>query len=331
MITNPLEDLLDQEIWELNLRKKSPKNQKSIIIKPFLKPGDNPLYVHCDSNHPPQVKKNIPEAINRRLSNLSSDESMFLSVAPIYQEALEKSGYKFRLHFKPQQEENSTKKRSRKRNIIWWNPPFSSNVKTKTGALFFKLLDQHFPKENPLSKILNRNTVKMSYRTTPNIKKLISAHNAKIIKEKSPDPPCNCQRKPTCPLDGKCRKNNVVYQATVTTKQESPRVETYIGMTSTEFKDRYRNHKKSFKNFTYKSETTLSQFIWKLKSENVDYDIEWKVLDRAKPFSPVTGVCALCTLEKFYIISRPELGTLNKNEEIFKTCIHKQHLLLDKT
>ena len=102
-------------------------------------------------------------------------------------------------------------------------------------------------------------------------------------------------------------------------------------MTSTEFKDRYRSHKKSFNNYTYKAETTLSQHIWKLKSQNIDFDEKWKILDRARPFSPVTGVCPLCTLEKFYIISFPEEATLNKNDEIFKPCLHRRPLLLDKT
>ena len=45
------------------------------------------------------------------------------------------------------------------------------------------------PKNHPLNKIDNRNTVKMSYRTTPNFKKIIAAHNSKILNKKTPDPP----------------------------------------------------------------------------------------------------------------------------------------------
>jgi hypothetical protein len=36
-------------------------------------------------------------------------------------------------------------------------------------------------------------------------------------------------------------------------------------MTANYFKERYRNHKKSFTNATYKNETELSKYIWKLK------------------------------------------------------------------
>ena len=36
-----------------------------------------PLYVHSQSNHPPNIIRNIPEAINRRLSSISSDQDAF--------------------------------------------------------------------------------------------------------------------------------------------------------------------------------------------------------------------------------------------------------------
>ena len=170
---------------ELNLEKGS--------FRPYIKPGDTPLYVHMKSNHPPSVTKNIPASINRRLSNLSSDEEMFNSVAPIFQKALENAGYKVKLQYKPQQSNNSKTNRSRKRKIIWWNPPYSSSVKTKVGQQFFKLLEKHFPKEHSLRKILNKNTVKMSYRTTPNVSKIIEAYNARFLNQKKEDPPCNCR------------------------------------------------------------------------------------------------------------------------------------------
>ena len=80
------------------------------IFKPYLKPGDSPLYVNSKSNHPPSILKNIPKSINRRLSNLSSNEQVFKSVAPKYQEALDKAGYKFKLTFKPQETRKPSKK-----------------------------------------------------------------------------------------------------------------------------------------------------------------------------------------------------------------------------
>ena len=306
-------------------------NLENNTYKPYLKPGDIPMYVNSKSNHPPSILKNIPEGINRRLSNLSSDEQMFKSVAPVYQEALNKAGYNFKLRYNPQKIKNSSKKRQRKRNITWWNPPYSSNVKTSIGRKFFKLLDQHFPKSHPLHRVINRNTVKMSYRTTPNFKKIISAHNKKILNGKTPDPPCNCLDKHTCPLDGSCKASNIVYQATLTTEEEPPSVETYVGLTATDFKARHSNHKTSMNNKNYSSATTLSVKVWELKKEKISYDLKWKIIGRAQPFSPISGVCNLCTLEKYIIITKPQQSTLNKREEIFGACKHRDtHLLIPK-
>ena len=136
-------------------------------------------------------------------------------------------------------------------------------------------------------------------------------------------------------MDGQCRVNSLIYQATVIPTQGTFEAQTYIGMTSTEFKDRFRNHTKSFRNRQYRSETTLSHYIWDLKDSGLmpetDFKIKWKIIDRSKPYSPVTGVCALCVLEKYYIIFSPEKATLNQNDEIKKPCPHKKFLLLDKT
>ena len=70
-------------------------------FKPYSKPRTTPLYVHSKSNHPPNIIRNIPEAINKRLSEISSDEDAFNEAAPPYQEALCKSGYAYHLRFNP--------------------------------------------------------------------------------------------------------------------------------------------------------------------------------------------------------------------------------------
>ena len=298
-------------------------------FKPFIKPEDTPCYVHASSNHPPGILKNIPESVNRRISALSSNEAMFNSVAPTYQAALNKSGYNYKLNYAPPTNNTQPKKRQRKRRVIWWNPPYSENVKTKVGKLFFKALETHFGKENPLSKIFNKNTLKMSYRTVPNFKSLISSHNTKLLKGDTVDPPCNCQKSRVCPIPGECLKENVVYTATVTPSVGDQ--ETYVGMTSTTFKERLANHDKSFNHIKYSTETSLSKFIWKLKDRNIDYTINWRIVDRAPIFNPITRVCKLCTLEKFYILYRPDLASLNQNDEIYKPCPHRFSLLLENT
>ena len=128
-------------------------------FKPFSKPATTPLYVHSKSNHPPSIIRNIPEAINKRISEISCDEDALNEAAPQYQEALRKSGYAYTLKFKPEQQRLPNQKKKRRRNIIWFNPPFNGNVKTSIGRAFINLLDKCFPTGNKLRKIFNRNTV----------------------------------------------------------------------------------------------------------------------------------------------------------------------------
>ena len=70
-----------------------------------------------------------------------------------------------------------TNRRNRQRNKTWFNLPYSKNVETKVGKCFLSLVDQHFPHSNPLHKIFNRNTLKLSYSYMSNIKTVISNHN----------------------------------------------------------------------------------------------------------------------------------------------------------
>ena len=197
------------------------------------------------------------------------------------------------------------------------------------------------------SQCSNRQKTKLSYRTTFNMKQIISSHNAKIIR-KSEAPlvkrTCNCRNKVNCPLEGKCLVDNLIYQATLTPipslspntppvnlTPTQPQTLNYIGLASTTFKVRLGNHKKSFNHKKYSKETTLSQKIWELREEGIECDIKWKLIERAQPYSPITGLCALCTLEKYYIIFKPEQATINKKNEVNNHCFNKIPVLLDKT
>ena len=59
-----------------------------------------------------------------------------------------------------------------------------------------------------------------------------------------------------------------IYQATVSTQEKYPdgtnktNNETYVGLTDTEFKLRYANHKQSFTNRTLQNATELSKYIY---------------------------------------------------------------------
>ena len=215
--------------------------------QPYTKPNTTLQYVHQESNHPPITLKNIPAGINKRLSSLSSDKNSFDQAAPPYQKALHDSGYQYNLCYEPTA---PARRKNRQRNdILWYNPPFSKNVSTNIGRKFLGLIDKHFAKDNKLRKIFNRNTIKISYSCMNNTKQIIDNHNKRILKSSEHnDTPtsktkdnktCNCRQKDACPLDGNCLQPSVIYQATVTSK-DNPTPETYIGLTENEFKTRYQ-------------------------------------------------------------------------------------------
>ena len=62
------------------------------VFKPYIKPGDRPLYVSSDSNHPPSILKNIPLSINRRLSSISANREIVNAAAPLFQAELDRFG-----------------------------------------------------------------------------------------------------------------------------------------------------------------------------------------------------------------------------------------------
>ena len=154
------------------------------------------------------------------------------------------------MKFDPQAAENKKKSKNRKRKESFFNPPYNMNVKTNIGAKFLKLIDDSFPPGHPLKKIFNRNTIKLSYRCTPNIGKVISSRNAKLLA----DPPaqnkktCSCRRNKVCPLGKKCLSKNIVYKATIKQENRNQKIETYTGLTCNTFKSRLSTHKNSFKN-----------------------------------------------------------------------------------
>ena len=301
--------------------------------QPFMKPNNTPLYVHKHSNHPPSITKNIPESVNRRLSSISSSDDAFRKTTAAYQIALNNSKYKHQLKYNPQaipdNNEGARSRKKRKRKVSWFNPPYSSNVATNVAKQFLNLLDTCFPPLHPLHAIMNRNTVKVSYCTMPNIKQIITAHNKKILRKADPQPPpgCNCRDKKACPLDGQCKTRGIVYQATVTRKDNNKK-ETYIGMTDTTFKERYYNHTSSFRKNEAKHRTTLSHYVWKLKNNNIEHNITWKIITKKKSYSPATDQCNLCLAEKYFITRHPELSTLNNRNELAATCPHKRKFLL---
>ena len=83
--------------WEINLTKVQYLDilfdLENNCYKPFHKLNSRLSYVGSGSNHPRKVLENIPEGINRRLSNISSNKKCFDEEKCDYQNAIKESGY----------------------------------------------------------------------------------------------------------------------------------------------------------------------------------------------------------------------------------------------
>ena len=169
---------------------------------------------------PPTINHQaITSMTNKHISSLSWDETEFNKAKITYERALKNSGYQATLKFeKPSQ----NTRRNGNRKVIWFNPPFSLNVKTNIGE-------------------------KRS---------------------------CNYRVKDNCPLDGKCLHECIVYQANVITNNQCKE---YFGTAEGEFKLRYNNRTMSFRHKKREKDTELWRYLWKLKEENADYNLQWSI------------------------------------------------------
>ena len=162
------------------------------------------------------------------------------------------------------------------------------------------------------------------------MEQIIACKKAKVLNEQPCDTPkktCSCTKNKECLIGGKCLEKEIIYQATV--EQPDQTTKTYVGLTATSFKARHAVHKKAFEEPDY-CQTRLSQHILELKGQNFDPKVTWKILDKAKSYSPITDVCNLCNKEAYYIIFEPHLAELNCRSELFSSCMHKKPNLLFK-
>ena len=146
------------------------------IYKHFNKPNNKPLYINASSNHPPSVLKQIPKSVSKRRTANSCNEDIFRKSALFYNSILQDCGFNENIKYCPEELVSSRRTKNRSRNIIWYNPPFSRNVKTNVEKHFFKLLKKHFGK-NHKYKIFNKININVSYSCIGNMKKIINSHN----------------------------------------------------------------------------------------------------------------------------------------------------------
>ena len=264
--------------------------------------------------------------IRKRLNLLSKNEDAFNSQKDPYEEALRKSGYRdSRMVYEKPPSQGKTGKRNRRKPSIFYNAPFCLSVKTNIGKEFFKIVDKHFNKDHQYYKILNRNTIKLSYSCMNNVRAIIQSHNKRTLARKDtpanqPSRSCNCTKKDQCPLNGKCLTENLIYKATVSS---SSGMMEYLGSTGQTFKKRYYGHKSSITRREKRLETKLSDYVWKIKDNNETPHIDWSIVHAIGPKSnTLQRTCSTCNLERIAIANAEKKRSLNKRSELTGSCPH---------
>ena len=139
---------------------------------------------------------------------------------------------------------------------------------------------------------------------------------------------CNCRVKSDCPLNCDCRKESTAYKCTACTIRELKKV--YLGLTEGEFITCYYKHSKSFRTKSYPNGTTLSSYVWEVKTEqNETPNLNWEIVRSVAAYSNITKRCMLCLYEKLLIATYPnQEELLNKRSELVSKCRRENKLLL---
>ena len=101
-------------------------------------------------------------------------------------------------------------------------------------------------------------------------------------------------------MNGLCNLDNVVYQAIIYPKEDINDRKSYIGISSTNWKIRYGNHKFYFSHEHKKNQTALSKHYWGLKNKGLTPDIKWSILKRSNTPKSFDSWCNLCLEEKIH-------------------------------
>ena len=159
------------------------------------------------------------------------------------------------------------------------------------------------------------------------MKSIISSHNKQILTLKIKQVGYNCRVKNSFPLDNKCLISQLIYQADATNNLDNE-YKYYTGLAGATFKERYSNHKTSFKNENSKNSTELPKYVWSLRENNKKASIKWKIVKIV--YSKATSsFCNLCLTEKLFILNTlGDDNCLNKKTESINKCRHQNKLLL---
>ena len=88
------------------------------------------------------------------------------------------------------------------------------------------------------------------------------------------------------------------------------------------------NHKKTFNNIKYQTDTELSNEYWNIISANKTSSISWEILGTHKSYNQSSKRCLLCLNEKLAIALHRDDNMLNKRSEVISKCRHRNKYML---
>ena len=126
---------------------------------------------------------------------------------------------------------------------------------------------------------------------------------------------CNCGKTKHCPLKNNCLTSIVVYNANVTTENETTG-KNDIGRTEGTLKQRY-THKKTFfsEQKLFKQHGTIKTYLDAQRQQHQYFSDRLAYSNKSKR-------CHLCLTEKLHSIRVEKLSLLNKRSELISKCHH---------
>ena len=167
--------------------------------------------------------------------------------------------------------------------------------------------------------------------------RIIKRQNKKVtLKPRDQTSKCNCRKKAGCSMERNCQVNDVVYKCDVT---RSLAKKVYLGLAEGEWKNRFYNHKLSFKHKTYSNKTTLSSYMRHLKGFSSEIpNLKWSFLRCIPPYSNISKKSLLYLYEKLEIVTyhnqketyHNQKELLNKRSELLCKCQQVSFKELDR-
>ena len=145
----------------------------------------------------------------------------------------------------------------------------------------------------------------------------------KVTNEKiTPRDQCTCKSSNDWPLDYNYQRRDIIYKCIASTTVIPDKI--YLGTAEGNFRKRYYNHNKSFKNREKANNTTLSKNLWKVKDKYKETPfLKCSIIKSVPGYSNITKKCLLWLYEKLEIINYPnQKELLSKRSEWISKCRH---------